>query len=351
MSNDPASPMSTAIPSQPLVSIVIPVYNQKIQYLRDAVESALAQTYPTIEVVVSDNHSTNEVPAYLATIKDPRLRVEKPDTFRPMAQNFQFAADQAIGDYVMFLCSDDYLCPDFVQSMLSGIAEHPTVSFAYAELECVEHYDLEKIRFFYHRKPTGFRSAEQSLVELLKVRPLLGFFPSLLMRRSAYQKIRHLLSGDIIFAFDVAIVFSLHELGDVFYLNNPLGKVRYWTAIDGKTSDDRFLEFIGDSGQLCSIAERSTVLKPGHPVVRQWRLFQARRWLLVALFWSIRGNISVEKSIRGINQVERQIAPQPFWSSVLVWALGKPQSFVLRPLFRSTFQTLWALQSLIKKPM
>ena len=341
--------MST--PSQPLVSIVIPVYNQKPQYLREALDSALAQTYTNIEVIVSDNHSTNEVPAYLETIVDPRLRIRKPDTFLPMVQNFRFAADQATGDYLIFLCSDDYLYPDFVQSMISTVAQHTNVSFAYAELECVEHYDLDKIRFFYHRKPTGFRSAQESLLELLKARPLLGFFPSLMMRRSAYQQIRHLFSGDIYFAFDVASVFSLHELGDVFYLAKPLGKVRYWTSIDGKTSDDRFLEFISDASKLCEIVEKSTTLRPGDPVIREWRLFQARRWLLVSLFWSIRGNISVEKSIRGINQVQQQIARQPFLASALVWSLTKPQAYVLRPLFRIVIQTLWSLQSLIKKPM
>lgn len=337
--------------SQPLVSIVIPVYNQKIQYLQDAIDSALAQTYTNVEVVVSDNHSTNEVPAFLASITDPRLRVRKPAAFLPMAENFQFAADQATSDFLIFLCSDDFLCPDFVSSMVVNLIEHPNVSFGYAELECVEHYDLGKIRFFYHRKPTGYRSAKASMEELLKARPLLGFFPSLIMRRTAYLKIRHLLSGEIIFAFDVAIVFSLHELGDVFYLDKPLGKVRYWTAIDGKTSDDRFLEFIGDTSKLCDIAEHSSVLSADSPLVREWRLFQARRWLLVALFWSIRGNISVDKSMRGINQIERQIARQPLWTPATKWVLSRPQSVVLRPLFRGAFQTLWSLQSLIKKPM
>ncbi len=350
MPDNSALPTSTA-PSAPLVSIVIPVYNQKLQYLRDALNSALTQTYTNIEVVVSDNHSTNEVPAYLASVTDPRLRVRKPDTFLPMVQNFRFAADQATGDYIVFLCSDDYLYPDFVQSMVSSLSDRPNLSFAYAELECVEHYDLEKIRFFYHRKPTGYRSAQESLLELLKARPLLGFFPSLMMRRNAYKQIRHLFSGAIHFAFDVATVFSLHALGDVFYLDKPLGKVRYWTAIDGKTSDDRFLEFISDSSKLCEIVEQSPALKPDDEIVKEWRLFQSRRWLLVALFWSIRGNISVEKTIRGVNQLQQQIARQPFWSSALVWSLRHPQSYVLRPAFRAVFQTLWSLQSLIKKPM
>ncbi len=343
--------MSTSALSQPLVSIVIPVYNQKLQYLRAAVESALAQTYAHIEVVVSDNHSTNDGPAYLASVNDARLHIRKPDTFVPMVENFRFAADQATGEYLIFLCSDDYLYPDFVRSMVAEIADKPNIAFGYAELACVEHYDLDKVRFFYHRKPTGYRTAAESLTELLKARPLLGFYPSLMMRRSAYVQLRHVLSGEFTFAFDVAMVFSLHALGDVFYLNQPLGKIRYWTALDGKTSDDRFLEFIDDSANLCTIVEQSPVLPPGDPVVAKWRLFQARRWLLVALVLSIRGNISVEKSKRGMAQVEARIGRQPLWSGGIGWLLSRPQSYVLRPLLWVAFQALWSLQSLIKKPM
>ena len=336
---------------QPLVSIVIPVYNQKLTYFRDALESALVQTYANIEIVVSDNHSTNEIPHYLSGITDRRLHIRKPDAFVPMAQNFQFGADQAVGDYLVFLCSDDYLCPDFVGDMVTHLLNYPTISFGYAELACVEHYNLDKVRFYYHRKETGFRPANESLRELLAVRPLLGFFPSLIMRRSAYNSLRHLLSGEVIFAFDIAIVFSLHELGDVFYLNRTLGKVRYWTALDGKTSDDRFLEFVGDTSYVCGLVENMTVVSKNDVAVANWRKFQARRWLLVALFWSVRGNISAEKSTRGIRKIKDEIYPHPLMAGLITWTLKKPQTYLLRPLLKGGFQMLWSLQTLFKRPM
>jgi cellulose synthase/poly-beta-1,6-N-acetylglucosamine synthase-like glycosyltransferase len=64
--------------SLPLVSIVIPTFNQRPQFLRDSLSSALAQTYGQIEVIVSDNHSTNGTAALLAEYDDPRLRVVRP---------------------------------------------------------------------------------------------------------------------------------------------------------------------------------------------------------------------------------------------------------------------------------
>ncbi|NID11900.1 glycosyltransferase family 2 protein [Fibrivirga algicola] len=337
--------------SSPLVSIVIPVYNQKLSYFKDAVESALSQTYTNIEVVVSDNHSTNELIGYLASLTDERLKVRKPDQFLPMVQNFQFGADQATGNYLTFLCSDDYLCPDFVELMVGTLEANPAVAFGYSELACVEHYDLGIVRFNYHNKATGTRSAEESIRELLAVRPVLGFFPALMMRREGYTAIRHLLAGDIIFAFDIATVFSLHQLGDVYYLNKTLGKVRYWTSMDGKTSDDRFLEFVADTSKLCQLVEQLSILSPTDEGVKEWRRFQARRWLMVALFWSVRGDISVEKSTRGMRKINEEVYRYPFLTGLITWMLTKPQTLLIRPTLKGIIRLLLSLQRLTKKPL
>ena len=54
--------------SPPLVSIVIPTYNQKEQFLRECIESASSQTYKNIEIVISDNHSTNNAKSIIRNL-------------------------------------------------------------------------------------------------------------------------------------------------------------------------------------------------------------------------------------------------------------------------------------------
>ena len=54
--------------NRPTVSILIPTYNQRPDFLRATLRSVLAQTYTDFEVVVSDNHSTNEAPQVLAEL-------------------------------------------------------------------------------------------------------------------------------------------------------------------------------------------------------------------------------------------------------------------------------------------
>ena len=70
------------------VSIAITVYNQA-HYIGQAVESALAQDYPNLEVVVSDNHSTDPIEEVMGRYtSDPRLKYFRNETNMGMIGNF-----------------------------------------------------------------------------------------------------------------------------------------------------------------------------------------------------------------------------------------------------------------------
>jgi len=58
----------------PLVTIAIPTYNRADGYLREALASALNQTYQNIEIIVSDNCSTDNSEAFIRGISDQRIR-------------------------------------------------------------------------------------------------------------------------------------------------------------------------------------------------------------------------------------------------------------------------------------
>lgn len=340
---------------KPLVSIVIPVYNQRLNFFQEALNSALRQTYPNVEVVVSNNHSTNEVPAYLDMLQDNRLRVVKPDSFLPMVQHFQFVADQARGEWIMFLCSDDWIYPDCVETLISHLTTAPeTVAVAYGEIESVEHQSLSDVKFYYNRRKTGFRTAAASLNELLRARPFIMWMPGDLFRRSAYQQVRQLLSGEFTYAFDLAMLFKLHEFGDVFYVDKPLGKFRFWTVKDGKVTNDRFADFIGDTGKLCRLIEQSpqlsSYLTNGPADMQEWRQYQAQRWLLGLLVGYISGDIDADKCKAGIRALSEHVSPQTKFSALLNWIVSRPQSLVLRPSLRGMHSFYSYVQSKVKIP-
>lgn len=109
----------------PLVTIGISTYNRAEGYLREALLSALAQTYPNLEVVVSDNASTDGTADYLATIDDPRLRVLRQPRNLGANGNFNACLDAARGKWFLLLHDDDRLDPQMVSRCLAA-ADHRT---------------------------------------------------------------------------------------------------------------------------------------------------------------------------------------------------------------------------------
>ena len=59
----------------PLVSICIPSYNGE-KWIREAIDSALAQTYKPLEIVIVDDASTDNTLEIIQSYRDPRIRIE-----------------------------------------------------------------------------------------------------------------------------------------------------------------------------------------------------------------------------------------------------------------------------------
>jgi len=93
----------------PLLSIGVPVYNGE-RYLAAALDSALRQEYAPLEVVISDNASTDSTPDICRRYeRDPRVRVGRSaDTCDPIT-NFGRALSMARGTYFTWLAHDDVL--------------------------------------------------------------------------------------------------------------------------------------------------------------------------------------------------------------------------------------------------
>jgi len=106
------------MPADSLVTIGIPTYNRADGYLREALESALMQTYRNLEIVVSDNCSTDNTEGIVRGYADSRVRYIKQPTPLAPNDNFNFCLDQAKGNYFLLLHDDDKVDPDFIEVCL-----------------------------------------------------------------------------------------------------------------------------------------------------------------------------------------------------------------------------------------
>jgi len=118
----------------PLVSIVIASYG-RAQLVVRAVQSALGQTYPKVEVIVSDDHSADNTLALLAEIRDPRLKVHAQPHNVGAWENWTAAACLGTGEYLVFLGDDDYLTPNFVEVHLAAFNRHPEVAVVFSPMQ------------------------------------------------------------------------------------------------------------------------------------------------------------------------------------------------------------------------
>jgi hypothetical protein len=101
----------------PLVSVVINNYNYG-RYLRQAIESALQQTHPNVEIVVVDDGSTDDSRLVLTEYQSRVRLIAKQNGGQASAFNAGVSA--ALGQFILLLDSDDYLFPTAVQQCLDG---------------------------------------------------------------------------------------------------------------------------------------------------------------------------------------------------------------------------------------
>ena len=110
--------------NQPLISIIIPIYNI-MDCLEKCVDSCINQTYKNIEILMVDDGSTDGTAHLCDKLKekDNRIRVfHKENGGSSSARNL--GIEQAKGDYLGFVDSDDYISPTMYEDLMEAILKY-----------------------------------------------------------------------------------------------------------------------------------------------------------------------------------------------------------------------------------
>ena len=116
-----------------MFSVVIPT-NNRLDQLKEAIDTVLKQDYSDWELVVFDNASTDDTASYVNGIGDRRVRYERSDTFLPVTESWNRAIDLAEGEYVTFLGDDDGLAPGYFTEVSRVIEEFGSPDVLYSAL-------------------------------------------------------------------------------------------------------------------------------------------------------------------------------------------------------------------------
>lgn len=120
---------------RPVVSVIIPCYGQAM-YLPEAIESVVAQTYPSWEAIIVNDGSPDDTAAVarrLVAVHGPRIRLlEQSNAGVSAARNAGIRA--AAGRYILPLDADDRLAPTMLQRTVAVLEAEPRVSVVYGQV-------------------------------------------------------------------------------------------------------------------------------------------------------------------------------------------------------------------------
>jgi glycosyltransferase involved in cell wall biosynthesis len=208
------------------ISVCIPTYNQAL-FIEQAVRSAVNQTLPPFEVIVSNDCSTDNTADILARLSFElhSLKVINQSNNLGIAKNTDQCLRAASGDYIVRLDSDDYLSPDYIEKLSKLLTANPTAGYAHAAIQEVD----SKGKLLAQRKlfrPSGFQKSDDALKSALKGYRVAA---NIIMFRKAALKEVGYLTGRPNFGEDYHLTASISSKGyGNVYLDEVLAFYRVW---------------------------------------------------------------------------------------------------------------------------
>jgi glycosyltransferase involved in cell wall biosynthesis len=148
-----------------LVSICLATYNQK-DYINECLNSIIMQTYPNIEIIISDDCSKDETYKkiklfFLKNKTNFKVKIFKQRKNIGITKNFNFLYKRAYGEYIIFFGGDDIMINNKIEKQVKTLRANPKVSFAYSNCKWFFNTN-KKISFnhfnFFHRYPKSIKN-------------------------------------------------------------------------------------------------------------------------------------------------------------------------------------------------
>ncbi len=202
------------------------------RYLREAVASVYAQTYPHWEIIFWDNASTDDSAA-IATSHDGRLRYFCGDATVPLGAARNLALARAVGDFVAFLDCDDAWLPDKLERQIALLESRPEVDFVYANFY---HFDQQTgSKTLAHAGPQPEGDVFEAFLHHYRV----GLLTAML-RRSALERLDEMFDATFNLVEEFDLFMRLLYRSQAAYVAAPLAVYRIHDANTSTAQRDRW---------------------------------------------------------------------------------------------------------------
>jgi glycosyltransferase involved in cell wall biosynthesis len=217
----------------PLVSVLIPTYNRP-DYLRQALESAVRQSYENIEILVGDNSASSQMAEdVVRSFNDPRIRYISHGRNVGMVLNNISLIRESVGKYIAILHDDDIWYPQFLEKTIPALESDSRVSLSFCNFDVIDDSgyknnfitDIELMRLNRENLEQGIH---KNSIEIALVRRSVFACMATVIRRSPINLDHFLTNTDN--AYDVWLSYlALIDGGYVHFLSESLGGYRMHT--------------------------------------------------------------------------------------------------------------------------
>lgn len=105
-----------------LVSICIPTYNGE-DFLKQTIDSVVNQSYRNIEIIITDDISTDKTEEIISSYNDCRIKFFRNGKRQGLAGNWNAAVRKTSGEFIKILCQDDLLMPETIAKQVEALKD------------------------------------------------------------------------------------------------------------------------------------------------------------------------------------------------------------------------------------
>ncbi|HEV8722543.1 MAG TPA: glycosyltransferase [Candidatus Binatia bacterium] len=219
--------MAGSLDSLPLVSIIVPVFNGE-RYLRESLDSILAQTYPRTEVLVMDDASTDTTPEIIASYAN-RVKYYRQSQNRGIYGNANDGITIARGEYVAVYHADDLYRPNIVEREVAFLLRYPKAGAAFCLEIFIDASGRERSRVEIPPEVRGSYPLSYEVIfnALLKYKNRFLCCPTSMVRASVYHEVGTYRDGEFLNSSDLEMWLRINEKYPIGILEEYLLRYRY----------------------------------------------------------------------------------------------------------------------------
>ena len=235
------------------VSVCIPTFNQAC-FIEGAVWSAYNQTVKPLEIIVSDDASTDNTYVLLERLlcEIPILKVIKQNVNQGITANVNICLKAAQGDLIVRLDSDDLIHKKYIESFLPYFRENNNIGFGHCAIQEIDSNGVVTRQRNLFRN-LNIQEADDALKESLSGYKVAANI--LIFRRTTLEKVGFI-QCKINFAEDFYLASSISDFGySNVYLKNRLASYRVWSDTKKVRSKRKLSEIIGLNAVYSEVIE------------------------------------------------------------------------------------------------